>query len=139
MLNAFLVRAMSTWLAGFVLRLHLYGAGAVAQPVPQERRPRRVLSVSAPDPAVARQPRGRPRARGTAGLTPRQLEVVLLLRDGLQQSQIAEALSISRRQVERHVSDARARTGARTSAELVARVVRDGLVPAPATAAPEPA
>ena len=75
---------------------------------------------------------------GPSDLTPRQLEVVLLLRDGLQQPEVAEVLSISRRQVERHVAEARERTGARTAAELVARVVRDGLDPPPGGMLPGP-
>jgi DNA-binding CsgD family transcriptional regulator len=62
-------------------------------------------------------------------LTARQLEVVVLLRDGLRQDEIARCLSISPRQVERLVADARARVKATTTAALVAMLVQDGLVP----------
>lgn len=68
--------------------------------------------------------------RGSSRLTARQLEVVVLLRDGLRQDEIAVCLSISARQVERLVAEARRRVDAKTTAELVASLVRGGLVPA---------
>lgn len=53
-------------------------------------------------------------------LTARQLEVALLIRDGLHQSEVAECLGISIRQVERHLRDARERTKATTTCHLIA-------------------
>ena len=63
-------------------------------------------------------------------LTARQLEVVVLVRDGLRQSEISLCLGISPRQVERHLHDARIRVGAATTSQLVVMLVTGGLVPA---------
>lgn len=65
----------------------------------------------------------------TDSLTARQLQVVALLADGLRHREIAECLSISERQVQRHVADAVARLGLRNAYELAAVAVSDGLVP----------
>jgi DNA-binding CsgD family transcriptional regulator len=62
-------------------------------------------------------------------LTPRQLEVALLIRDGLNQSEAAASLGISRRQVERLLAEARERAGALTTSHLVAMLVNAGLAP----------
>jgi DNA-binding CsgD family transcriptional regulator len=62
-------------------------------------------------------------------LTARQLEVVALLADGLRYAEIAVCLSISARQVQRHVAEAVARLGLRNANELVAVAVASGLVP----------
>jgi DNA-binding CsgD family transcriptional regulator len=63
-------------------------------------------------------------------LTARQLEVALLLKDGLRHSEIAACLGTSVRQVDRHISHARERAGASTASELVAMLVTGRLVPA---------
>lgn len=111
------------WMAEFVLRLHSFEREA--EPV----APRRVSARAVVEAAHAARPRRSPRRPSASGLTARQLEVAVLLRDGLRHSEIAECLSISARQVERHVREARERVGARTTNELVAMLVRNGLVP----------
>lgn len=111
------------WMAGFVLRLHSFQFEA--EPVAPRRVSARVVAEASPTARPTRSPR-RPSANR---LTARQLEVAVLLRDGLRHSEIAECLSISARQVERHVREARERVGARTASELVAMLVRNGLVP----------
>ncbi|MDP9433826.1 MAG: helix-turn-helix transcriptional regulator [Actinomycetota bacterium] len=68
-----------------------------------------------------------------ARLTPRQLEVVALLADGLRYVEIGSCLCISTRQVQKHVAAAVSRLGARNANELVALVVAQGLVPSRAT------
>lgn len=68
-------------------------------------------------------------------LTSRQLQVLLLLVDGYQQTQIAVRLGISERTVQRHAADARERLGARTTAELVTLAIRDGIAPTPSARA----
>jgi DNA-binding CsgD family transcriptional regulator len=65
----------------------------------------------------------------TRRLTARQLEVVALLADGLRQREVAACLSISERQVQRHVADAIGRLGLRNAYELAAVAVSEGLVP----------
>ena len=111
--------------------------------------PRRVSSIVLDDPpaprdapgddlasghGVARRPPAPLRRTVTAPaarspLTPRQLEVALLVRDGLNQSEAAASLGISRRQVERLLGEARNRAGASTTSHLVAMLVNAGLAP----------
>lgn len=62
-------------------------------------------------------------------LTARQLQVTALLIDGLRYRDIAACLSISERQVQRHVANATARAGVRSANELVALAVAEGLAP----------
>jgi DNA-binding NarL/FixJ family response regulator len=62
-----------------------------------------------------------------ADLTSRQLQAALLARDGLKQPEIASALSISSRQVQRLLSQARQRMGATCTTQLLAMLVTDDL------------
>jgi DNA-binding CsgD family transcriptional regulator len=62
-------------------------------------------------------------------LTTRQLEVTLLLRDGLRQTEIAACLGISVRQVERLLASARERVDAATTTQLVAMLATGALGP----------
>jgi len=84
-------------------------------------------------PAIAAPVRRRPRP--TSKLTARQLEVALLLRDGLRQTEIAECLGISSRQVERLIAGARERAQAATTAQLVAMLATGALGPRAAVSA----
>ena len=54
-----------------------------------------------------------------------------MLADGLLYQEIAACLSISTRQVQRHVAQAVRRLGVRNANELVAVAVATGLVPVP--------
>lgn len=110
--------------------------------------PRRVTAWT-PPPAPAREPgssltavspAAAPRApRGALDrLTARQLQVVALLRDGMRYAEVASCLSISTRQVQRHVAQAVARLGVRNAYELVAVAVTEGLVPPPASVGGRP-
>lgn len=62
----------------------------------------------------------RPSARKPTPLTPRQREIVRLLRRGLTQRQAAAELGISDRTVEMHVERARERLGVSTTGQLLA-------------------
>ncbi|HEY5846743.1 MAG TPA: AAA family ATPase [Microlunatus sp.] len=55
------------------------------------------------------------------GLTQREVAIARMISDGASNPEIAEALFLSRKTVERHVSNALAKTGSRNRAELAAR------------------
>ena len=131
--NPLIARAVAETFARFVLRLHrLQQDMAAYRPAPI-----RVTVTTAPSTASeppAEQPAARPRLRlglprGMSALTARQLQVVLLARDGLRQAEIAACLGISARQVERHLEQARRRAKAATTAQLVAMLVDGRLAP----------
>lgn len=69
------------------------------------------------------------------GPTARQTQVAALLADGLHYSEAAACLSISERQVQRHVAEAVARLDINNVYELVAIVVAQGIVPSYRTSA----
>ena len=66
------------------------------------------------------------------GLTAREAEVLLLVADGLSNSQIAEQLFISRKTASVHVSNILAKLGVSTRVEAAALAHRRGLVQASA-------
>ncbi len=126
------VAVSSDLLAAHLLRLAAPGA---PPPDPPPRgvawTPPAPSGEPAPAPAAA-PPRALPAPRGrpTPGrLTPRQLQVVALLSDGMRYAEVAECLSISPRQVQRHVAQATERLGVANVYELVALAVAEGLVP----------
>ena len=61
-------------------------------------------------------------------LTPRELEVVKLIAEGLTSEQIAETLVISRKTVERHRANMLEKLGMRDRVELTRYAIRRGLV-----------
>jgi DNA-binding CsgD family transcriptional regulator len=61
-----------------------------------------------------------------AQLTPREREIVGLLRNGRRQREIADELCIQRGTLKMHLYNARVKAGARTTVELVAKVVGEG-------------
>jgi DNA-binding CsgD family transcriptional regulator len=129
--NILVGRLVAEVFARFVLRLHQLERQADA---PAPPRPVRVTA----DPGIADGPTmPRPaappvtqkRRRSLASLTSRELEALLLVRDGLLQTEIALALGVSTRQVERLLASARSRTGTATTSQLVAKLVTEQLSP----------
>jgi DNA-binding NarL/FixJ family response regulator len=74
-------------------------------------------------------PRGpRPQTRqNPAGLTPRELEVLARLTEGMRNAQIAKALVVSEKTVDHHVSAVLRKLGVQTRGEASAEAVRLGL------------
>jgi DNA-binding CsgD family transcriptional regulator len=68
------------------------------------------------------------RSPGAMGLTARQLQVVVLLADGLRADDIAQRLGIATSTVYRYVERAKERTGVTSRSELVALAIRERLV-----------
>jgi DNA-binding CsgD family transcriptional regulator len=67
-------------------------------------------------------------AADASGLTPRELDVLLLLVRGKSDREIAEALFIGARTVETHVSNLLTKLGATNRTEATARALQNGLV-----------
>src|SRR4029450_9560395 len=76
-------------------------------------------------------PRGpRPATRqNPANLTPRELEVLVLVAEALRSAEIAERLFLSAKTVDHHVGAVLRKLGARTRSEAGAEAVRLGLLP----------
>jgi len=67
-------------------------------------------------------------ALGQRPLTPRELEVITLLAEGLDQGQIAERLNITSKTVATHIDRILGKLGVRSRAQAVAIAYRDALV-----------
>jgi DNA-binding CsgD family transcriptional regulator len=104
-------RVLVDGFAGLVLGRHRLAAEPGRPP------PLRVAAFAGTSPTSSP---ARRRTRPASRLTARQLEVTLLLRDGLRQTEIAACLGISVRQVERLLLAARERVDAATTTQLVA-------------------
>ena len=88
----------------------------VAKPVhPEELRARVRRRLERP---------GAQRAAGAARLTPRELEVMALLAEGLAAAEIADRLVITERTVAKHLEHILAKLGARNRAQAVAVALR---------------
>jgi DNA-binding CsgD family transcriptional regulator len=134
------------WTATFALAIDRMAAHVLllnVMPAPPRPPPLRVgggVAADEPPPATRAAPATADDGAAAGGaldrLTARQLQVVALLADGLRDRDVAACLSISVRQVERHVAHAIARLGVGSVYELVAVAVSDGMVPARAAAHP---
>lgn len=66
----------------------------------------------------------------TKNLTPRQLQVIRLIAEGLTSQKVADQLGLSVRTVDRHVENMMKRLGLHTRVELVKYAIREGLIDA---------
>ena len=120
--NTLLGRLLVEAFTSFVLRTHTAPAPA---PIYADVQP----TPAAPGSSIPTRRPVRPQRDRTSRLTPRQLEVTSLTRDGLRRGEIAVCLGISPRQVERLLHDACERVGAANATELVAMLVTGALTP----------
>jgi len=103
-------------------QLHALGARPAAESVARRLRERGAGGI-------ARGPRASTRSN-PAGLTDRELDVLALVADGLQNAEIADRLFLSRRTVDHHVSAILRKLGARTRGQATAEANRLGLTSA---------
>lgn len=66
---------------------------------------------------------------GLSRLTPREIEIIGLIALGKNHRDIAEALKISHRTVEKHLEASMGKVGALNRAHLVALAISSGLIP----------
>ncbi len=85
---------------------------------------------------LARASSGRRIDPATLGLSPREIDVLRLLSNGLRNAAIAQALCISPKTVASHIHGIFAKLGVHTRAEAIAFAYREGLVEAPLVGAP---
>ncbi|HET6709634.1 HD domain-containing phosphohydrolase, partial [Amycolatopsis sp.] len=71
---------------------------------------------------------GRRRVTGPAGLTPREVEVLILISRGAQTGEVAERLGISRRTAGTHIERIYTKTGASSRATATLFALRNGLL-----------
>jgi DNA-binding NarL/FixJ family response regulator len=126
-------------LARFVLRLNRAVATQppeppvrVASKLGEEPAARHGAPLALPRPALEEGAKLDLSSEVSRRLTARQLQVAVLLRDGLRHEEIARALAITERTVRRHAADAIKRLGVANARELVAVLVAAAIVPAPA-------
>lgn len=120
-------RVLIDGFAGLVLERHRHGVTEFRRHPDPMNVPNLAVAAAASTARDTPQPAPRRARRSGSRLTARQLEVTLLLCDGLRQTEIAECLGISVRQVERLVGAARERVGAATTGELVAMLASGSL------------
>jgi DNA-binding CsgD family transcriptional regulator len=106
------------------VRAHVGDVAGAAGPDPRSV----ALAPAAGGPPPPRPP-PRPKDGAMGRLTARQLQVTALLVDGLRYREVAACLSISERQVQRHVAAAVTRAAVRTANELIAVAAAEGLAP----------
>ena len=103
-----------------VAQLRQLGAWPAARRVARELRQRGVLDVGVGPRSATR--------RNPAGLTPREVQVLGLIADGLRNSEIAARLFLSEKTVDHHVSSVLRKLGVQTRRQAAQHAVREGII-----------
>ena len=91
-------------------------------------------SPTLPEAGAPSRPAGEGDGDAPAGLTPREVDVLRLIAAGLSNQEVADALHLSVRTVERHIANLYGKLGARHRGDAVAAAFRLGLAPPEAPA-----
>jgi DNA-binding NarL/FixJ family response regulator len=122
--EAILLRCLEAECSGFVPKER-----PVREPLEAVRAVHAGEALVSPPMLARLLPRLRPsqRARST-DLTPRELDILGLLADGISNQTIAERLGISRNTVRNHVQSILSKLEAHSKVEAVATAVREGII-----------
>jgi len=107
-------------------QLRQLGAWPAARRVARELRQRGVLDVGVGPRSATR--------RNPAGLTPREVQVLGLIADGLRNSEIAARLFLSEKTVDHHVSSVLRKLGVQTRGQAAEHAVGEGIIEPPDSA-----
>jgi len=123
--DSVLVSAVEAGAAGFISK-----TGSLDELTSAVRAAAAGESVISPDLLVRLLPRLRRNGRpGHQELTPREVEVLHLLAEGLSNAAIAQRLVVSVYTVRNHVANISTKLGAHSKLEILSVAVRDGLLP----------
>ena len=101
-------------------QLRQLGAWPAARRVTRELRQRGVLDIGVGPRSATR--------RNPAGLTPREMQVLRLIVEGLRNSDIAAQLFLSEKTVDHHVSSVLRKLGVSTRRQAAVHAVREGII-----------
>jgi DNA-binding NarL/FixJ family response regulator len=122
--EAVLVRAIESGCSGFITKHK-----AIEEVVRAVRAARAGEALISPSMLARLLPKLRRSQRGVGtDLTPREIEVLKLLAEGLSNAMIAERLVLSLHTVRNHVQNVISKLGAHSKLEAVATAVREGII-----------
>jgi DNA-binding CsgD family transcriptional regulator len=126
LIAGYFLAAPIAWLGSYVVRINQVFAEAAAAPTVRPEQ-----DSAEGEAAQSNEPQRGSTLRRTATLSVREVQVSVLLAEGLRNEDIAARLNVSPRTVQNHVANAMRKTGARNRTALGVLVVRENLAPKP--------
>ena len=124
--DPYVTEALRLGAAGYVLKEA--GAAEIVRAIREAAQGRRYLSPPLSERAIEAYLRsGEPVSGPVAGLTPRELDTLMLLGQGLRTAEVAQRLSLSPRTVESHRARVMRKLGLKSQAQLVRFAHENGL------------